>query len=196
MLFKQNELNDIQAGRITLAFRRWRRPTVKAGGTLKTEIGLLAIDSITIVDDLSGISESDAKKTGYDLETLRASLLARRNGDIYRIAFLYSGPDPRIALREDKNLSVQELETITEKLRRLDAASKTGPWTHRVLSAIRQHPHLAAAELAGHTGTEKDWLKINIRKLKNHGLTISHQPGYELSPRGTVVLKHLNAEQE
>jgi hypothetical protein len=38
------------------------------------------------------------------------------------------------------------------------------------------------------TGFEKAWLKINIRKLKNLGLTISHNPGYTLSPRGKAYL--------
>ena len=58
-------------------------------------------------------------------------------------------------------------------------------------SAIAEHPHLAAAELAERTGFDKEWLKLQVRKLKNLGLTISHHPGYELSPRGRVVLRRL-----
>ena len=34
MLLKQETLRGIESGAITVAFRRWRRPTVKAGGTL------------------------------------------------------------------------------------------------------------------------------------------------------------------
>ena len=34
MLLKHVTLEGIRDGRITLAFRRWKRPTVKAGGTL------------------------------------------------------------------------------------------------------------------------------------------------------------------
>ena len=30
-----------------------------------------------------------------------------------------------------------------------------------------------------------------MRKLKNLGLTISHEPGYELSPREKPTLRHL-----
>jgi hypothetical protein len=48
---------------------------------------------------------------------------------------------------------------------------------------------LRAADLARMLGREKDWLKINIRKLKNLGLTISHETGDEISPLGKVVLK-------
>ena len=73
----------------------------------------------------------------------------------------------------------------------MDARSKTGDWTRTVLLIIEAHPMTAAAELAVRTGFKKDWLKLNVRKLKNLGLTISHQPGYELSPRGIVVLNHL-----
>jgi hypothetical protein len=46
MLFKQATLAAIAAGRVTLAFRRWRRPTVRAGGTLVTPVGMLAIDAV------------------------------------------------------------------------------------------------------------------------------------------------------
>jgi hypothetical protein len=73
-------------------------------------------------------------------------------------------------------------------LARLDAAAASGPWTTKVLRAIAKHPMLPAVELAKKTGFEKAWLKINIRKLKNLGLTISHNPGYTLSPRGKAYL--------
>ena len=43
MLFRRAELVAIAAGEITVAFRRWRRPSVKAGGTQLTAAGLLAI---------------------------------------------------------------------------------------------------------------------------------------------------------
>ena len=49
MLLKLEILEAIRAGTITLQFRRWTRPSVKAGGTLKTKIGLLQIGRI---DDL------------------------------------------------------------------------------------------------------------------------------------------------
>jgi Mn-dependent DtxR family transcriptional regulator len=47
----------------------------------------------------------------------------------------------------------------------------------------------SAGYLAAKAGVEKEWLKINVRKLKNLGLTISHQSGYELSPRGQEFLR-------
>ena len=46
MLIKREVLEAIKAGQITLQFRRWTRPSVKAGGTLKTRVGLLRIGRI------------------------------------------------------------------------------------------------------------------------------------------------------
>ncbi|WP_294276703.1 hypothetical protein [uncultured Chryseobacterium sp.] len=46
------------------------------------------------------------------------------------------------------------------------------------------------------TGFEKEWLKLNIRKLKNMGLTISHTVGYEISPLGSEYLKKLTESKK
>ena len=46
MLLKQAILKAIVAGKITVAFRRWKRPTVKAGGLQRTPRGELAIDAL------------------------------------------------------------------------------------------------------------------------------------------------------
>ena len=50
MLFRADDLAAIAAGEITLAFRRWKRPTVKSGGTLATRPGLLAIEAVDPVE--------------------------------------------------------------------------------------------------------------------------------------------------
>ncbi|MEM9882579.1 MAG: hypothetical protein AAF800_06660 [Planctomycetota bacterium] len=175
---------------MTLVFRRWRRPSVKPGGTLKTEVGVLAIDRVAEVDR-SDIGPSDARRAGYPSPEVLLAELDTREGDLYRVEVRYAGEDPRLALRNDDEVDPAELDVIRRKLDRYDAASRVGPWTCRVLLTIRDHPHVAAASLAESTGFDKEWLKTNVRKLKNLGLTISHQPGYELSPRGTAVLRHL-----
>ena len=46
MLFNRRALDGIEAGEIDLAFRRWKRPTVKAGGTLRTRGGVLSIETV------------------------------------------------------------------------------------------------------------------------------------------------------
>ena len=57
MLLTRATLEAIAAGTVTLAFRRWRRPTVRTGGTLTTAIGVLSIDDVSPVDlgDINGI---------------------------------------------------------------------------------------------------------------------------------------------
>jgi hypothetical protein len=64
MFLKLADLEAIRDGRISLVFRRWSRPTVRAGGTLKTRIGPLRIGRI---DDMSPgeVTEADARKAGF-----------------------------------------------------------------------------------------------------------------------------------
>lgn len=62
------------------------------------------------------------------------------------------------------------------------------------LRKIAIHPELAAADLAALLGVEKEWLKPNIRKLKNLGLTESLHPGYRLSPRGRALLAAIKTD--
>ncbi|WP_315822036.1 hypothetical protein [Paraflavitalea speifideaquila] len=138
----------------------------------------------------SSITDARAKAAGYpNKAALLKDLNSRPAGTIYKIAVNYHAPDPRIALRQQRNISTTDFDTVKAALARLDKYSKTGPWTRRILLAIRDNPGLRAADLAVKTDKEKDWLKINIRKLKEHGLTISLEPGYKLSPRGMQFLK-------
>ncbi len=188
MLLNNAELELIRAGAVSLVFRRWRRPNVKPGGTLTTAIGVLAIDAVDAITQRD-ITDDDAHRAGHADRRSLLDTLRGREGTLYRIAIRYAGEDPRIALRNDDRLSAAELDRTRARLARLDAASRVGPWTLRVLKAIERHPNLAAIRLAEMLGYEKAWLKLNIRKLKNLGLTISHQPGYELSPRGSAVVR-------
>ena len=64
MLLKLSDLEAIKAGKIDLVFRRWSRPTVKAGGTLKTKLGLLQIGRIDDMDP-ADVSEADARRAGF-----------------------------------------------------------------------------------------------------------------------------------
>jgi predicted transcriptional regulator len=83
---------------------------------------------------------------------------------------------------------------LRTKLDRLDTASRYGPWTQRTLACIKSRPKERAGDLAEELDLPKDWLKVSIRKLKNLGLTISHEPGYELSPRGARLLRELKKQ--
>ncbi len=188
MLIKRAVLDRIAAGDVTVAFRCWNRPTVKAGGSLKTGIGVLAIDAVDPVA-LADITDRDARRAGYEgREQALSDLCLDRSGQIYRIQFHLAGADPRIALRESDQLTAADREQIQFRLDRMDAGT-AGPWTDRVLRAIEACPEMPAVELARMTGFEKEWLKVNVRKLKNLSLTESLHPGYRLSPRGRAWLK-------
>ena len=195
MLIRKAILEKIKSGDVTLAFRRWRRTTVKTGGSLKTEVGILAIQNVEKIT-LQCISDFDAQQAGYSAKGALVKDLGNRDGDLFKITLAYVGADPRIELRENDNLSEEEFTKLIQQLQRLDSASKKGDWTRRILMAIREYPMTPAVQLANETGFEKDWLKTNVRKLKNLGLTISHQPGYTLSPRGRAVVEQLHKNAE
>ncbi len=189
MLLKQDTLRGIEGGSIRVVFRRWRRPTVREGGTLLTSIGQLAIEAVEVVD-LDEITESEAVQAGFTgLAPLRSQLLRRASGDVYRIRLSLAGPDPRIALREKIPEGV-ELDLILRRLARLDSRH-TGPWTCRVLTLLRDRDGVRAADLAKDAGMDKAGLKVNVRKLKGLGLTESLSVGYRLSRRGEAVLGRL-----
>ena len=186
MLLSADVRERIAAGEVSLAFRRWRRPTVKAGGTLRTPVGVLAIDTVESIEP-EAITEADAVRAGHESrEALLAAL--RAEGALYRIAFRLAGPDPRAVLRERADLSQAEREELARRLARLDAASRHGPWTRAVLDLIAQRPATLAADLADELDREKPAFKRDVRKLKELGLTESLERGYRLSPRGRAFL--------
>jgi hypothetical protein len=193
MLFKQVFLDGIQAGTITLAFRRWRRPTVKAGGTLLTAVGQLSIGDVTPVT-LVQITAADARRAGWEsVEALRKELQRGDGGDrgddgqIYRIELGALRADPRVALRA-KDLDASSADDLQVRLDRMDARAAGGPWTRRTLEVIRDHPAVRAGDLCGKLGLEMMPFKMNVRKLKALGLTESLGTGYRLSPRGRTLL--------
>ena len=182
MLFRQDVLRRIGDGEVTLAFRRWWRPTVKAGGTLRTRVGVLAIESVVVVGE-DEVKDADARRAGAES---REALLREgpQERPLYRIEFRLAGPDPRIALRERADISPGERAEIDARLSRLDAASRHGPWTRKVLELIAARPGTRAPDLAASLGRETAPFKADVRKLKELGLTESLQIGYRLSPRG------------
>ena len=193
MLFPKRVWDGLVDGSVTVAFRYWKRATVKAGGTQMTPVGVLAIDAVERVA-MRAITPADARAAGYDT---RAALVAdvaryRRPGTaLYRIAFHHAGEDPRRALREDDHVSERELQEIGARLARLDRSSRHGPWTRAVLELIRDNPATLAADLAQRRGRETLHFKADVRKLKTLGLTESLRVGYRLSPRGRAVLRRL-----
>ena len=177
MLLKRRVLDRIADGSITLVFRRWRRPTVKAGGTLNTAIGVLSIGA---VDKVRSITAKDAMRAGYKtLGALKADLAAE--GTLYRIEVRLAGTDPRFALRSKTRIAAAEFADIQAKLKR----------ARPILELIARYPGRRAADLAARLKQETRIFKTNVRKLKALGLTESLEVGYRLSPRGRAVLARL-----
>lgn len=187
MLLRRAVLDRIVSGEVDLAFRRWTRPTVKTGGALRTAVGLLQINKVERVA-ISDITDDDARRAGLERGRLIDFLNQKDTGEVYRVELGPIGADPRVALRENDELSDEESSELRSRLDRLDRASKRGPWTREFLRLLEENPHVRAQDLAEGLGLEKDVFKNDVRKLKALGLTISHSPGYEVSPRGKAFL--------
>lgn len=179
----------VEAGEMTLTFRRWRRPQVVAGRLYRTVVGRLAVDDVRTVP-ARAITRADALRAGYPSA---AALLREIPGEpelpIYRVEFhLHDGPDERDELAHAADLTPSDVAAITTRLDRLDRASVIGPWTRQTLELIAAHPERRAPDLAAMVGRERDPFKLDVRKLKNLGLTISYPVGYRVSPRGEAYL--------
>ncbi len=192
MLFKNRTLEGIVNGTIDLAFRRWDRRRVKPGSHLRTSAGVVVINTVDKVD-VKDISDADAIRAGYTSAKELIEFLEsyEKPGDDYRVGLHYGGADPRIALREQNDLTDKEVEELKQRLQRLDHASPYGAWTVRVLRLINDHPGVLAGTLASEIGRERLSFKASVRRLKELGLTESLDVGYRLSPRGKALLKNL-----
>jgi hypothetical protein len=190
MLFNLRALDGIAAGEIDLAFRRWKRPTVRAGGTLRTRAGVLGIDAVEPIGERR-IDAEQARRAGFES---RRELLdsLRPEGRLYRVRFHRIGDDPRAALRARARIGRSERADLDARLDRMDRA-RGEPWTRGVLQLIADRPETLAADLAASLGLQKAPFKRDVRKLKELGLTESMPVGYRLSPRGRAYLRGARA---
>jgi hypothetical protein len=173
VLIRVADWERIRSGEITLQFRRWKRPTVRAGGRLRTSLGVLSIDEIEVV---SRVTRAEALAAGFPSVAALKSSVEGREGSLYRIRLRFAGEDPRVELRSSSDVDGVELAEDALALLRLIAAN----------------PGVRAADLAASTGREKLPFKADVRKLKAKGLTESLRVGYRLSPRGEAYLKTLD----
>ena len=189
MLLKHDVLSGIETGRIGSVYRRWDQARVKAGSKLRTAIGVIEIFSVDAVDPVA-LTREDAVEGGFESVPDLVASAGSRGETLYRIRLRHAGPDPRVILRETIPDAVGMIE-IDRRLQHLDAVSKHGPWTRETLVLIAENPGVRAEDLAASVGREKMPFKLDVRKLKEMGLTESLLTGYRLSPRGDSVLKHL-----
>lgn len=191
MLFERRLRDGIADGSITAAVRRWRRPQVVAGRHYRTGSGIVEMSTVEPVrpDELT---DADALAAGFpDVAALLADLSGPADGQLYLLRFhRVDEPDPRATLAADEQLDAAGLAAIDQRLARLDHASPRGPWTAAALRAIADNPGVRAADLAESLGRDTASFKIDVRKLKALGLTLSLEVGYRLSPRGATYLSH------
>lgn len=195
MLIKDEVVEKIRTGEITVLFRRWSRPGAKAGGTQMTQGGVVGIDEIAVIDE-AAITNEDARAAGYESHELLIEHLQYREDPIYRIRVRWVGEDPRIALRESDDLSTGELAEIIAKLDKMDRTSKRGAWTQSYLEVIQSMPATYSGLLSNHLGLSQADFKPWVRKLKALGLTESLEVGYKLSLRGEKVLDALSRKHD
>ena len=177
-------------GSITVVFRRWRTRQVVAGGIYRTPAGRLMVDEIEVVKP-SRIRLRDAKAAGYPTVTaVRDDLRGDPADPVYLLrVHPVADPDPRAELAASDDLTSADIDDIALRLARLDRASSYGAWTGETLRIIAENPEVRAPDLAARLGRETLPFKLDVRKLKNLGLTLSFPIGYRLSPRGAAYLK-------
>lgn len=191
MLFKQKHLDGIKEGKVSLAFRKWKSTPLKKGSLLKTSVGIVEITDIAIINQ-PHINEIDAQKAGFiNLESLLKSIYSEDAGKIYKIHVRFLKEDKASKPKEKSSLSQGEIDMLKAKLLQMDKYARHGFWTKDILTSIKDNPKLSLTQLSEKTGKTKEWLNLNIRKLKNLGLTVSLDPGFDLSPTGKLLMEQL-----
>lgn len=190
MLIERRLHAGIRAGTITVLFRRWRRRQVTAGNVYRTAVGRVIVESVNEVSP-DRIRPADARAAGYrTVAEAMADLRGDESDPVYLLRLRpVDQPDPRDVLAHDADLSTTDIEEISRRLARYDSASPRGPWTEETLDIIHRRPAIRAGDLAEELGRDMPPFKVDVRKLKNLGLTLSLEKGYRLSPRGEAYLR-------
>jgi hypothetical protein len=190
LLFKKRFFAGLLDGSVTLTFRRWQKPHVRAGGRYRTHpIGVLEVDGVGLVA-ARDVTDADAVRAGFGSG---AELLAHLSelgplepsSPLYRVEFHHGGEGDRVALALEDAHTPDDVAAIAARLAKLDGRR---PWTMETLRLIRRRPRIAASKLAKSVGREKLPFKEDVRRLKRLGLTQSFEVGYEVSPRGRAWL--------
>ena len=188
MLLTSAVAQGIRDGTVTAVFRRWDAPRVRPGGTQRTPAGVVRFVSVQPVDS-DDLTAQDAAGAGMaSLAELRKANARGRGEQLYRIAVTFDRPDERVALRDTPPTGA-DVAAITAVLDRMDRGRRTGPWTREILRLIAARPAVRAPDLAASLGRETQPFKIDVRKLKELGLTHSLEVGYQLSARGRAYLE-------
>jgi hypothetical protein len=189
VLFEAKYREPIASGAVDLTFRRWKRSQAVVGHRYRTAAGRLEVDAVDVVAP-GEITDDEARRAGRpSAAALLAALPGPADVPVFRVRFhAVIDPDERDVLAAAGALSVADVADIDRRLDRLDRAGPSGPWTRQTLRAIAERPGVRAPDLAASFGRETAPFKLDVRKLKALGLTISLRVGYRLSPRGESYL--------
>jgi len=188
VLLNRATAEGIADGTITLVLRRWDAPRSKAGGTQRTPVGTIHIDTVTEYSGGYRVTAAQAIAAGYpSAKAAQADLDRRPAGHTYLIGVSFLAPDERPDLAADDALADADVTTITMRLDRWDAVG--APWTREYLRMIGENEAVRAPDLAARVGLDVPRFKRRVRQLKGLGLTISLDVGYRLSPRGRAYLQ-------
>jgi hypothetical protein len=190
MLFTADSVPGLADGTITLTFRTWSRPQAKVGGRYRVWGLLLEVDSVERVDPAT-ISDMEARRAGHASAAALRDALEKKghDGEVWRVEFRCVGADDRIARRNETTLDPEKFANMERRLARLDKASETGAWTRRTLDLIEAYPGVVSTRLAARMNMERPAFKVNVRKLKEMGLTESLEIGYRLSALGEAFIR-------
>jgi hypothetical protein len=192
VLFSADSWPGLADGTITLTFRTWTNPQAKAGGRYR--VGGMLLEATDVRQVAAGsITDDEARRAGAaDAAAVRARMKVTDLAQpIWRVELRYLGRDDRIERREADGLSADDVADLRARLDRLDRRSPSGPWTRSTLRLIAQYPGVVSTVLARHADQERPVFKVNVRKLKELGLTESLGTGYRISPRGEALMRAL-----
>lgn len=194
MLFAGTDRDGVADGRITAAYRRWAEARVVEGRIYRTNAGRIEIESVSeVTPELVADNDADVAAAGRNnAKDVRRRLRGTEEWPTFLIRFhLVEGPDPREELAASADLSSEDLQDLKDRLAKLDSLSRHGTWTTETLRLIQAKPATRAGDLAAEVGRDMAGFKIDVRKLKNLGLTHSLEVGYQLTPRGQAYLDSL-----
>ena len=181
--------DGIARGDVTLTFRRWKRCQVLPGHRYRTAAGRIEVDAVDVVDP-ARISDRGRAALRF---RVAAELLAELRGDdtlpTYRIRFHMFDRTRRarrargvgrLVRRRTRPSSTARLAVSMPQL-----ARSRGP--SAVLRTIETQPGVRAADLAAQFGRETQPFKLDVRKLKNLGLTDQPRDGLPPLPERPVL---------
>ncbi len=192
MLFQSRFHAGLRSGAIRASYRAWSAPRVRVGGRYRFGadewIEVRAVERIA----LAAVRDADARRAGFADRAALLAFLGRSSrrapgASVFRVALRYAGraapPRPAVATNAAGRAA------LTVRLDAMDRRSARGPWTRETLRMIARFPRVRAAELASRLGRETLELKADVRRLKQLGLTESHEVGYTLTSAGRALLR-------